>query len=82
MTLREIIKVLETEKECVLRQGNPKKCNRKCADCDLVLPDKDIINAYNYCILVLKKRINTLKEIEEFKKKFLEMKEEANKDEL
>ena len=47
----DIIKVIKTERECVIRNKN--ECNRDCANCDLVLPDEDIIKAYDYCLKLL-----------------------------
>ena len=52
MTLERVIDVIEHEKECVLRNIK-KQCNRDCAKCDLILPDMDIVNAYNYALAVL-----------------------------
>lgn len=50
--LKRVIKVIETEKQCVLRNV-VNHCDRKCENCDLVLPDSDVIGAYNYCLAVL-----------------------------
>ncbi|MBR4683180.1 MAG: hypothetical protein IKP06_07810 [Elusimicrobiaceae bacterium] len=52
MTVDDVINVIEHEKECVNR--NIRGCNRDCAKCDLVLPDADIIAAYNYVLSVLR----------------------------
>lgn len=52
MTVERAIEVIETEKACVLRNIK-NQCNRDCANCDLVLPDMDIIIAYNYALAVL-----------------------------
>ena len=49
--LLECIEVLRHEKECVIR--NIKGCNRDRANCDLVLPDTTIIEAYNHAITLL-----------------------------
>lgn len=51
MSIDDAINIIENEKACVLR--NIQGCNRDCANCDLVLPDEDIISAYNYVIAVL-----------------------------
>lgn len=50
--LRMTIKVINQEKICVMRniQG---LCNRDCKKCDLVLPDSEIISAYNVALAVL-----------------------------
>lgn len=50
MTFTQILKVLNTERECITRQGNPQKCNRKCDKCDLCLPDSEILAVYDYLI--------------------------------
>lgn len=52
MTIEDVINVIEHEKECVKR--NIRGCNRDCANCDLVLPDADIIAAYNFTLSVLR----------------------------
>ena len=54
MTNNEAIIVLIHERECVTR-ASTEGCDRKCADCDLVLEDKDIINAYNAGIEALQR---------------------------
>ena len=48
------ISFLQTERKCVLRQGTPKCPNRECEKCDLVLPEEDVIAAYNSAIELLK----------------------------
>lgn len=60
MNLKKVIEILENEKACVVRNVR-NECDRNCAKCDLVLPDADIINAYNYVLAVL----NDLKRGEE-----------------
>lgn len=52
MTNDRAIFVLETEKKCVLR--NIRGCDRNCEFCDLVLPDDDILTAFNMAIESLK----------------------------
>lgn len=52
MTVDRAIEVLEHEKECVIRNIK-NQCNRDCAKCDLLLPDMDIVIAYNYALAVL-----------------------------
>lgn len=52
MDLEKVIKILENEKACVVRNVRS-ECDRNCAKCDLVLPDADIINAYNYALELL-----------------------------
>lgn len=48
MTEKEAIEVIKTEKKCVLR--NIRGCDRDCAKCDLVLPDEEILTAYDMAI--------------------------------
>lgn len=55
MTAEQVIKVIETEKTCVQRAI--KGCNRDCRHCDLVMPDKDVIEGYNMAISALEKQI-------------------------
>ena len=51
MTNELAIEVLETEKKCVKR--NIAGCCRECAECDLVLPDEEILGAYDWAIRLL-----------------------------
>lgn len=51
MTEKEAIEVIKTEKKCVLR--NMRGCTRDCAHCDLVLPEDDILLAYDMAIRAL-----------------------------
>ena len=56
MTMQRAVGILETERECVERAGTAtpnKACDRSCADCDLVLDDKEILEAYNMAIKAL-----------------------------
>lgn len=46
--------ILRNEKKCVER--NIAGCTRDCAKCDLLLPDKDILAAYETAIALLEKR--------------------------
>ena len=52
MDNKQAIKIIETEKKCVCRQFE-KGCDRLCGKCDLVLEDKEIINAYDMAINLL-----------------------------
>lgn len=49
--LSNTVAVLETEKTCV--EQNIKGCDRDCANCDLVLPDQKILDAYDHAIGLL-----------------------------
>lgn len=51
MTTRQ---VLENEKQCVIR--NITGCDRKCNKCDLVLPDEEILHAYDEAIDLQQKK--------------------------
>lgn len=55
MTNERAIEVINTEKKCVLR--NRRGCTRDCAHCDLVLPEDDILLAYDMAIRALGSRI-------------------------
>lgn len=52
MTIDEAIKVMQNEQICVKRQGTP-QCDRICAMCDLLLPTKDVLMAYDMAISAL-----------------------------
>lgn len=47
MTAVRAIEILQNEKACVQKANI---CGRNCAECDLVLPDTEIIEAYNMAI--------------------------------
>ena len=49
MTIEEAELIMQNELDCVLR-NEAGKCNRDCANCDLVLPTKDVILAYEMVI--------------------------------
>ena len=53
MNMNRVIDILKTEKECVERN-----CNRDCADCDLVLDDKEILQAYTLAIGCIEGNMN------------------------
>lgn len=47
MNNKEVVEVLRNELECVKRQfGNMCDNKRDCGKCDLALPDKEVISAY------------------------------------
>ena len=54
--LWKVIEILETEKTCVERASN-NQCNRDCKHCDLVRPSKDILEAYEKAIRIVRKEI-------------------------
>lgn len=49
MDIQQILKVLKNERECIARQGTA-KCDRNCKECDLCLPDNEILEVYDYLI--------------------------------
>ena len=53
MTKQEAIRIIGIECECVNRNDSI-NCNRKCNDCDLVLPAEQIKEAYHVAIEALK----------------------------
>ena len=48
MDTEQILKVLKNERECIKRQNG--KCDRNCKDCDLCLPDTEILEVYDFLI--------------------------------
>lgn len=52
MTENEAILIMQTEKQCVLR--NIQGCDRNCKKCDLLKPDKEILEGYDMAISALK----------------------------
>ena len=50
MTSELILKVLKNERECIARQGDISKCDRNCGECDLCLPDSEILSVYDFLI--------------------------------
>ena len=50
MTNERAIEIIQTEKKCVARANI---CDRDCAHCHLVLPEEDILTAYDMAVLAL-----------------------------
>lgn len=57
MNTEQILKVLKNERECIARQsgveapdGSVGICDRNCANCDLCLPDDEILEVYDFLI--------------------------------
>ena len=48
MNTTQILKVLKNERECIARQDG--KCDRNCKECDLCLPDTEILEVYDFLI--------------------------------
>lgn len=58
MTLKEAVSVLKIERRCVERQT----CDRDCANCDLLLPTEDVLNAYSIAIKFIEEFLNCFTE--------------------
>lgn len=68
MTEKESIEIIKIEKQCVLK--SIEGCDRKCADCDSVRPDQEIIAGYDTAIKALEeiqkyREIGTVEECRE-----------------
>ena len=48
MNTEQILKVLKNERECIARQNG--KCDRNYKECDLCLPDDEILEVYDFLI--------------------------------
>lgn len=55
MNQTEALKIMQTEKECVERQGTVACPNRDCENCDLLLPTEKVVEAYDVAIKVLER---------------------------
>ena len=53
MTAQRAISVIQNEAACVSRQTCP-GCDRRCGQCDLVLDDREILEAYSMAVNALK----------------------------
>ena len=80
----QIIKVLKNERECIKRQtgitapdGSIGICDRNCAECDLCLPDTEILEVYDHLIAQLETTAIEVKLDEENKAKLLELLRES-----
>ena len=56
-SVEQILKVLKNERECIKRQvgvtapdGSVGICDRNCKECDLCLPDAEILEVYDFLI--------------------------------
>lgn len=53
MNMQRVVDILKTAKECVERAGTgtPNKvCNHECGECDLLIEDTEILQAYTLAI--------------------------------
>lgn len=57
--LTSTIRIMEIEKQCVLRQDTP-QCTRECSFCDLVQNADEVISAYDTAINILKQLLEKL----------------------
>ena len=48
--VEKILKVIKTERECVIRQRDISKCDRRCSECDLCLSEEEILEVYDFLI--------------------------------
>lgn len=56
MDYKQVIKLLETEKECISRK-ELSMCNKNCAKCECNQNTYDLLDAYNMAIRCIKERI-------------------------
>ncbi len=64
MKNEQILKVLKNERECIKRQGTD-KCDRDCANCDLCLPDDEILEVYDHLIQIIENEAIQIADISE-----------------
>ena len=57
LSVKEAIKIIQTEKSCVIRNIN-NQCDRDCAKCDLLKPDEDILASYDIAIDAMDKQVS------------------------
>ena len=72
MTAEKILKVLKTERECIARRGDISKCDRRCGECDLCLPDDEILAVYDHLISLTESKVLIVDGSEEDKKHIVE----------
>ena len=85
MQIDKILQIMQNEKQCIIRNSK-QQCNRECNKCDLVLEDKEIIEAYTYVIHIIKsveklrKHLKkSRKEAKRYKTKYLMLKMKISK---
>ena len=76
MTNTKAISILENEIKCVERAN---RCDRNCANCDLVLEDFEILDAYEKAIHSLKYNTKHRKAYKRFKNKYVDLKRTIQK---
>ena len=84
MNTEQILKVLKNERECIERQigitapdGSIGICDRNCAECDLCLPDDEVLEVYDHLIAQLETTAIEVKLDEENKAKLLKLLRES-----
>lgn len=60
MKIKKINELLRAERECIIRSN---KCNRKCAECDLVQDEKELIQMYDIFINIIDKLMRRYDEL-------------------
>lgn len=53
MNKNKALEVMLTEKCCVERQEDISKCDKRCGECDLLLPTEEVLQAYDFVINML-----------------------------
>ena len=71
MNIPTILEVLKNERECIKRQGTA-KCDRNCKECDLCLPDDEILAVYDHLISLVETKVLIVDGSEEDKKHIVE----------
>jgi len=51
MDIYDVVNVLRNEKECIKR--NVSGCDRDCINCDLIMPDETLLEAYDIAIDII-----------------------------
>ena len=61
MKTSELLRIMENERQCILR-ARERNCNQNhCINCDLVMPDDVLLNAYENVIALIKMSDDDLK---------------------
>ena len=71
MNNNRAINIIENEIQCVKSSSY---CNKDCSNCDLILKDVDVINAYEKAIHSLKYNTKHRKAYKRFKNKYVDLK--------
>lgn len=71
MNNTKIINILENELKCIKRANY---CNRECTNCELVLEDTELIEAYVNAIRIIRNNTKYRKSAKRFKRKYIFLK--------